>query len=69
MKKKDFNERINNLNLNQKDFAEMIGYSHQSIKQWKDNKIPKWVSIVLEHFEELNVKKEKYNKYYGLQGR
>ena len=66
MKKKEFNEKLSRINLTQKDFAQMVGYSYQAVKQWKDDKIPKWAGIVLEYFEELYIKKEKYAEYSSI---
>jgi len=63
MTKEKFNEKLKKLGLTQKDFAKIVGYSHQAIKQWQSGKIPRWVEIMLEYFEELYVSSEKFEKY------
>jgi len=53
MNREDFIEKLSDLKLTQKEFAELSGCSYQTVKQWKDNKIPKWVELVLRHIEIL----------------
>lgn len=53
MKRKDFIEKLSELKLTQKEFAELSGCSYQTVKQWKDNKIPKWVDLLLTHMRIL----------------
>jgi len=63
MTKKELIQRLKILGISQKDFAEYIGYSHQAVKQWKDGKIPLWVSLVLDHFEIIRDNKKLARKY------
>ena len=65
MTKCELIKRLNYLGMSQKDFAEYIGYSYQAVKQWKDGKIPLWVSLVLDHFELIKNNK-KLARRYGL---
>lgn len=51
MTREKFIKKLDNLGMTQKEFALIIGYSYQSVKQWKDGTIPKWVIIVIEHLE------------------
>ncbi len=51
MTREKFIKKLDNLGMTQKEFALIIGYSYQSVKQWKDGAIPKWVIIVIEHLE------------------
>jgi len=65
MKRKDFIEKLSDLKLTQKEFAELSGCSYQTVKQWKDNKIPKWVDLLLTH---MRILKENVSlaKTYGI---
>jgi len=63
MYRKELIDRLEALGLNQKEFAELLGYSYQTVKQWKDKKIPKWVPILLEHFEGIQHNRELAEKY------
>ena len=51
MTKTELKEKLKQLRMSQKDFAEYAGCSYQSVKQWKENKVPNWVIIVIEHIE------------------
>jgi hypothetical protein len=53
MTRQSFLEKLEELDLTQKQFASLIGYSYQAIKQWKDQTIPLWVPLILDHFEIL----------------
>lgn len=54
MKKERFKERLKKLNINQKEFAKLIGYSYSAVKGWDET--PIWVNYVLNYFEiEKNV--------------
>lgn len=59
-----FKNRLDDLGLTQKEFAEVVGYSYQTIKQWKDNTIPQWVPMVLDYLamiKQNTVLAQKYN--------
>jgi len=53
MSRKEFLDRLKKLEISQKQFSEIAGCSYQTVKQWRDNKIPKWVSLLLDHIEIL----------------
>ena len=53
MTRKEFLDRLRILKISQKQFSEIAGCSYQAVKQWKDNKIPKWVSLLLDHIKIL----------------
>lgn len=53
MRRSAFLDRLKYLNLTQKDFSVIAGCSYQTVKQWKDGKIPKWVFLLLDHIEIL----------------
>ncbi len=53
MTREVFIEKLEALELTQKEFASLIGYSYQAVKQWRDQTIPPWVPLVLDHFEIL----------------
>jgi len=64
MTRKIFKKKLEELNLSQKDFAEVVGYSYQTIKQWKDGSIPQWVPMVLDYLKMIKhntVLAQKYN--------
>jgi DNA-binding XRE family transcriptional regulator len=63
MTKEKFIERLDDLEMTQKEFALIIGYSYQSVKQWKDGTIPKWVHIVLEYLETIQQNTSLSKKY------
>ena len=63
MDRKELTRRLEKIGLNQKEFAELVGYSHQTIKQWKDEKIPKWVPILLDYFENIRQNELLAKKY------
>ena len=65
MLRKELIANLKRLGLSQKDFADMIGYSHQTVKQWEDGKIPKWVKIILDYFDQLQ-KDKKLAEEYGI---
>ncbi len=59
-----FKNRLDDLGLTQKEFAEIVGYSYQTIKQWKDNTIPPWVPMVLDYLviiKHNTILAQKYN--------
>ncbi len=58
MSRKEFVDRLKKLDISQKQFSEIAGCSYQTVKQWKDNKIPKWVSLLLDHIEILQSAKK-----------
>ena len=51
MTKTELKEKLKQLRMSQKDFAEYAGCSYQSVKQWKEHNVPYWVTIVIEHIE------------------
>ena len=60
-----FLERLENLDLNQKEFASLIGYSYQAVKQWRDETLPKWLPLIIDHLEILK-NNVSLAKEYGL---
>lgn len=65
MDRTELTKRIKSVGLTQKDFAELIGYSYQAVKQWKDGRIPKWVPMLLDHLELIR-HNEHLARQYGL---
>ncbi len=63
MNRKELIQRLKLLGLNQREFAELIGYSYQTVKQWQDKKIPKWVPMLLDHLETIQQNKLLAEKY------
>lgn len=57
MTKKELKEKLKQLQLSQKDFAEFAGCSYQAVKQWRGNNVPNWATIVVEHIEVLQAAK------------
>ena len=49
MNKQEFKQKLKDLKLNQKKFAELTDYSYSAVKGWKET--PKWVEFVLSYFE------------------
>lgn len=66
MNKAQLNQRLEDLKLTQKEFASIIGYSHQSVKQWKDGTIPKWVGLVLNYLDGFNRNEEQFKRYLQI---
>lgn len=62
MTREELIDRLEKLKTSQKQFSEIAGCSYQTVKQWKDNKIPKWVSLLLDHIEILQFTKKVVNK-------
>ncbi len=58
MTKTELKDKLKQLNLSQKEFARFSGCSYQAVKQWKENKVPNWVNIVIEHIEMLQAAKK-----------
>ncbi len=58
MTKTELKDKLKQLNLSQKEFARFSGCSYQSVKQWKEHKVPNWVSIVIEYMEMLQAAKK-----------
>lgn len=56
MNKKEFKQKLKDLKLNQKKFAELTDYSYSAVKGWKET--PKWVEFVLSYLEITNNIKE-----------
>lgn len=52
MQKKDFQLKLKELGYTQKEFAEYIGRSDESLKKWADNSIPDWAIIIVKLLEE-----------------
>ncbi|MCF6340342.1 MAG: hypothetical protein L3J10_06305 [Sulfurimonas sp.] len=65
MNRKLFLEKLEKLDLNQKEFSLLIGYSYQAVKQWKDTTIPKWLPLIMDHLEILK-NNASLAKEYGL---
>lgn len=63
MTRKEFLERLDQLKLTQKDFSLIVGCSHQTVKQWKDYKIPRWVVLALNHLKILQDNVSLANEY------
>lgn len=63
LKRKEFLERLDLLEMKQKEFALFVAYSYQTIKQWKDNTIPNWVPILLDYLEMLQKNSALAKKY------
>lgn len=66
MKKEEFKKRLDGICMSQKEFSDVIGYSYQAIKQWKDGKIPKWAEIVMDHLEDIQNCKLRHEKYNSI---
>ncbi len=58
MTKTELKEKLKQLDLSQKEFAQFTGCSYQAVKQWKEDKVPNWVNIVIEHIEMLQAAKK-----------
>lgn len=69
MTKTELKEKLKQLDLSQKEFAQFVGCSHQTVKQWKEHKVPKWVSIVIEYIEMLQAAKKIICKETKVPGR
>ena len=53
MLKKEFDEKLKDLNIDRKTFSELTETSYNTVTNWNDeNKpIPKWVKSWLEHYK------------------
>lgn len=51
------------MELSQKEFSQIVGYSYQGIKQWKDDSIPRWAWIVLNHLEDMQRCRQREKEY------
>jgi transcriptional regulator with XRE-family HTH domain len=58
MSREEFLSRLEKLKISQKQFSEIAGCSYQTVKQWKDDKIPKWVFLLLDHITILQSAKK-----------
>jgi len=58
MTKTELKEKLKQLKMSQKDFAQFAGCSYQSVKQWKENNVPNWVTIVIEYIEVFQAAKK-----------
>ena len=52
MNKQLFKEKLKDIGLTQKKFAQLVGYSYSAVKGWKE--IPKWVDVILTYMELVN---------------
>ena len=66
MTKTELKDKLKQLNLSQKEFARFSGCSYQSVKQWKEHKVPNWVSIVIENIVEWLDTNYNKNRYLPL---
>ncbi|MDR2458200.1 MAG: hypothetical protein LBD41_06970 [Clostridiales Family XIII bacterium] len=49
----EFVQRIKELNLNKKEFADMVGLGHQTVINWSSKPpIPYWVTSWLEYYSD-----------------
>lgn len=62
MSREELLGRLEKLKISQKQFSEIAGCNYQTVKQWKNDKIPKWVSLLLDHIEVLQYAKKVANK-------
>ena len=57
MTKEEFNARLKELNISQKDFSSIADVPYSTINNWgfqtndKIIPVPRWVALFLEHFE------------------
>lgn len=58
MTKKELKEKLKQLELSQKEFSQFAGCSYQTVKEWKEDNVPNWVTIVIEHIEVLQSAKK-----------
>lgn len=63
MRRKEFLDNLNELDMSQKKFSEFAGCSYQAVKQWKDHNIPNWVERVLHLIKILQDNASIANKY------
>lgn len=63
MTRKLFLEKLEKLDMNQREFALLIGYSYQAVKQWKDTTIPTWLPLIMDHLEILKNNASLASKY------
>ena len=48
---KDFEDRLKKLKIDEAHFAQLLGYSSDAIRKWKDKgKVPRWVKYPLAYF-------------------
>ena len=58
MTKTKFKEKLEQLKMSQKSFADFAGCSYQTVKQWREDNVPNWVPIVVEYLEVLHSAKK-----------
>lgn len=53
---KEFEDRLQDVNLSKKDFASMVDMSYTGVTNWKQvDSIPKWVDSWLYHYEKSKI--------------
>ncbi len=51
MTKKEFLEKLKRYNMSNAEFANLIGYHPQTVKQWGDGDIPYFVEVVFDYLD------------------
>lgn len=57
---KEFCEKLEELKLSKKDFAELTGMSHNTVANWSYKQMPAWVKSFLKYYEDAQ-------KFYIIQ--
>lgn len=52
--KEEFNKKLKKYKITKTEFAHLIGYHPQSVKQWGDGDIPYFIEIIFDYFDILN---------------
>jgi hypothetical protein len=52
MDHKEFKDKLKEIGISQKGFAQMVGYGYSTVKEWEN--VPKWVVLALGYIEIRN---------------
>ena len=63
MTRTKFKDLLSDLGMTQKGFSELVGYSYQAVKQWKDGEFPKWVPMMLDYLQMIKQNSNLAQKY------
>lgn len=62
MTKEQFKNRLDEYKMNYSKFSNLIGYHHQTVKQWGDGDIPYFVEVVFEYLDMIQTAQKRIDE-------
>lgn len=66
---KDLTRELRKIGMTNRDFMTLVGYSPNTIKTWKEGKVPVWVTYVVRYLQQTKACAEEANTIEMLKTR